>query len=124
MCILYIHLIIIIYILHIYIYIYITYIYIYIYIYGIYIYIYIHILHPENIEQDVVKKSVLYGKYRTVGTFDVRRESAINIIIIYVYNYIYIYIIIYTYNYIYIYRSLLYAAIKLKFKMFINQKIN
>ena len=33
---------------------------------------------------------VLYGKYRTVGTFDVRRQSAINIII---YIYIYVYII-------------------------------
>ena len=48
------------------------------------------------------KKSVLYGKYRTVGTFDVRHESAINIIIIYVYNYIYIYIYIRIIIYIYI----------------------
>ena len=28
---------------------------------------------------------MLYGKYRTVGTFDVRRESALNIYIIYMY---------------------------------------
>ena len=36
---------------------------------------------------DVVK-SVVYGKYRTAGTFDVRRQNAINI---YIYIYIYIY---------------------------------
>ena len=34
-----------------------------------------------NIEQDVVKKSVLYGKYRNVGTFDIRHQSVLNIYI-------------------------------------------
>ena len=40
---------------------------------------------PRKIYNRMFVKSVLYGKYRTVVTFDVRHQNAINI-----YNYIYI----------------------------------